>query len=189
MALKRENSLTTLLIVAISGFFLVQKYFYPQLVSYFAIVGSGYVEHSQYYRFLTVALSHASWTHLIFNMLALYQLGNIVEQFFGEIRYTAILLISLLAGSFATYQFLPSNGFGIGASGMIFGLFGALLVVGKQIGLNYSAVYGTLLVNAAIPFIDHNVDWHAHLGGLVGGAIAAFLLKSFNGPQKRLRNI
>jgi membrane associated rhomboid family serine protease len=187
--IKRENSLTTLLIVVISGFFLIQQYFYPQLITRFAIVGSGYVEHSQYYRLLTVALAHASWTHLLFNMLALYQLGNIVEAVFGEVRYIFVLLGSLLAGSFTSLMFLPSSGFAVGASGMIFGLFGALLVVGKQIGLNYNAVYGTLLINAAIPFIDHNVDWHAHLGGLIGGAITAFILKSFNGPQKRLRNI
>lgn len=186
---KRQNSLTTLLIVVISGFFLVQQYLYPDLYVKFAIAGSGYPEHSQYYRLLTVALTHAGWTHLIFNMLALYQLGNIVENVFGELRYIIILLGSLLAGSFTSQFFLPPLGSAVGASGMIFGLFGALLVVGKQIGLNYNAVYGTLIINAAIPFVDHNVDWHAHLGGLIGGAVTTFLVKSFNGPQKRLRNI
>ena len=175
--MKRQNSLTTLLIVVISGLFIVQQYFYASLLPDFALVGSGFVEHKQYYRFLTVALVHAGWMHLLFNMLALYQLGNIVEKVFGEIRYAAILLASLIGGSALSWFLMSPSGVAVGASGAIFGLFGALLVVGKKIGLNYQSVVGTLVINAALPLIDHNIDWHAHAAGFVAGAIAAFIVK------------
>lgn len=174
--MKEKNSLTTLLIVLISGLFIVQQYFYQSLFADFALVGSGYVEHTQYYRLLSVALMHGGWMHLAFNMLALHQLGNVVEHFFGRPRYIFILLASLLSGSLLSYTLMSPLGVAVGASGMIFGLFGSLLVVGKRIGLNYQAVMGTLVINAILPFIDHNIDWHAHVGGFIGGAIATKLV-------------
>ena len=170
--MKEKNSLTTLLIVLISGLFIVQQYFYQSLFADFALVGSGYVEHNQYYRFLSVALMHGGWMHLAFNMLALYQLGEVIERYFGRTRYAFILLASLISGSALSYIYMSPLGVAVGASGMIFGLFGALLVIGKRIGLNYQAVLGTLVINAMLPFIDRQIDWRAHVGGFIGGAIA-----------------
>ena len=187
--MKEKDSLTTILIVLISGLFIVQNYFYRNLLGDFALVGSAYVEHHQYYRWLTVALVHASWTHLLFNMLALYQLGNLVEQAMGKWRYAIILVVSLVAGSALSFFLMPAVGASVGASGMIFGLFGSMLVFGKRIGINYKNLIGTLVLNAALPLLFHNIDWHAHVGGFIGGAVVTFLLISFNRPQQRLRNI
>ena len=187
--MKEKDSLTTILIVLISGLFIVQNYFYRNLLGDFALVGSAYVEHHQYYRWLTVALVHASWTHLLFNMLALYQLGNLVEQAMGKWRYAIILVGSLVAGSALSFFLMPAVGASVGASGMIFGLFGSMLVFGKRIGINYKNLIGTLVLNAALPLLFHNIDWHAHVGGFIGGAVVTFLLISFNRPQQRLRNI
>jgi len=187
--MKEKDSLTTLLIVLISGLFIVQKYFYSTLLVDFALVGSAYPEHHQYYRWLSVALVHASWTHLLFNMLALYQLGNIVEQAMGRWRFAAILVGSLISGSALSFYLMPALGASVGASGMIFGLFGAMLVFGKRAGIDYKNLIGTLVLNAALPILFHNIDWHAHVGGFIGGAIVTFLLISFNRPQQRLRNI
>ena len=71
---------------------------------------------------------------------------------------------------------MPPNGVAVGASGMIFGLFGAMLVIGKRVGLNYNAVLGTIILNLALPFFVSNIDWHAHVGGLIGGALATSLI-------------
>ncbi len=187
--MKEKDSLTTILIVLISGLFIVQKYFYADLMARFALVGSAYVEHHQYYRWLTVALVHASWTHLLFNMLALYQLGNLVEKVMGVWRYAIIVVVSLLTGSALSFFLMPTTGFSVGASGMIFGLFGSMLVFGKRAGIDYKNLIGTLVLNAALPILFHNIDWHAHVGGFIGGAITTFVLISFNRPQQRLRNI
>ncbi len=180
-SLRRQNSLTTLLILAISGCYVVDKYLGVDLFSRFALAGSIYPEHHQYYRFLTVALVHGGLTHILFNMIALYQLGTIIENAMGEMRYIMILFASLMVGSAFSWKFMPPNGVAVGASGMIFGLFGAMLVLGKRIGLNYNAVLGTVLINLALPFFVSNIDWHAHVGGLIGGALATTIIA----PTKR----
>ena len=174
--MKRQNSLTTLLILAISGCYVVDRYLGIDLFTKFALVGRAYTQHNEYYRFVTVALLHAGLTHLLFNMLALYQLGTIIENALGEVRYIMILFASLVAGSAFSWKFMPPQGVAVGASGMIFGLFGALLVLGRRIGLNYNAVIGTVIINLALPFFVSNIDWHAHIGGLVGGALATSLI-------------
>ena len=189
--MKRQNSLTTLLIVVITGSFLIEKFLYPDLFGKFALAGSSYTtEHSQYYRFLTVALLHAGWMHLLFNMLALLQLGTIVENFLGELRYIIVLLASLLAGSFMSWHFMSPQGSSVGASGMIFGLFGSLLVLGKRAGADPKQVLSLVIVNLLFTFFPgSNIDWHAHVGGLLGGVLATLVVRGFNSSQKRLRNI
>lgn len=176
MQMRRQNSLTSLLILVISLVYVANNYLGFNFFEKFALVGSGFPQHSQYYRFLTVALLHAGLMHIVFNMLALYQLGTIVENSLGEMRYVMILFASLVFGSAFSWKFMPANGVAVGASGMIFGLFGALLVISKRIGLNYNAILGTVLLNLALPFIVSNIDWHAHVGGLIGGALATSIL-------------
>ena len=176
MKFNRQNSLTTLLILAISLCYVANAYLGINLFEKFALAGSGWPQHHEYYRFLTVALVHGGLTHILFNMLALYQLGSIIENALGEVRYVMILFASLLAGSAFSWKFMPPNGVAVGASGMIFGLFGAMLVIGKRVGLNYNAVLGTIILNLALPFFVSNIDWHAHVGGLIGGALATSLI-------------
>ena len=99
MKFNRQNSLTTLLILAISLCYVADDYFGFNLKEKFALAGSGWPQHHEYYRFLTVALVHGGLTLILFNMLALYQLGSIIENALGEVRYVMILFASLLAGS------------------------------------------------------------------------------------------
>lgn len=199
----QKRSITTVLIVVISAFYLVAAYFpaitgwnLPLQQQLFLIRsavfpdGSAHgVDHGEYYRLITVALTHGSLTHLLFNMVALFQLGTSVEAFYGRLKYGFILFASLLAGSAASYIFNPPNMPAVGASGMIFGLFGALVVTGKRMGVDYRAVGGVIVINLLITFIVPNIDWHAHIGGMAGGALATYLVIMFNRPQKRLRNI
>ena len=73
---------------------------------------------------------------------------------------------------------------------MIFGLFGAILVTGRKMGVDYRQVLGIVLVNLVITFLPGaNIDWRAHLGGLAGGALITLIISGLNRPKQRLRNI
>jgi membrane associated rhomboid family serine protease len=150
---------------------LVQTNLQFELALYGAAVDQG-----QYYRLLTVALVHGGWLHLIFNMLALLSIGTLIENFYGRNKYILILLMSLLAGSLASYLFNPPDTISVGASGMIFGLFGALAIAGRSLGANFKEVATLIAINIAIPAFIPGIDWKAHLGGLAGGLVAATLL-------------
>jgi membrane associated rhomboid family serine protease len=173
------QGVTKNLILFISACFvlsLVQTNLQFELALYGAAVDQG-----QYYRLLTVALVHGGWLHLIFNMLALLSIGSLIENFYGRNKYILILLVSLLAGSLTSYFFNPPQMIAVGASGMIFGLFGALAVAGRALGANLKEVGSLIAINIAIPLFIPGIDWKAHLGGLIGGLAAATLLKPKRG--------
>ncbi len=136
-------------------------------------VGAG-----EWWRIFTVALVHGSIFHLGFNMYALMVLGNPLEMAFGKARFLLVFAISLAAGSAASLLLNPSNQPSVGASGAIFGLFGALAIAGKRIGADVRSITVVIALNFALSFVLSGIDWHAHIGGLVGGATAGnFLLK------------
>lgn len=189
--MKLKNSLTTTLIVVISGFFIVANYaptvtwgglsLQQNLLLINKAIFSDNQLHGVYagewWRVLTVVLTHANWLHLGSNMLVFFQLGNIVEHFYGRARYGFILLASALVASFSVLWLDPVNQPSVGASGMIFGLFGVMLITGKKMGVDYRQVMGLLVLNIAFSFVP-GVDWHAHAGGLVGGLLAALVLQA-----------
>ena len=175
-----QQTLTKNLIFFISGCF-VLTLVQPNLQGDLALYGIA-VNDGQYYRLLTVALVHGGWVHLICNMLALFSIGTPIENFYGKNKYVFILLTSLITGSLAPYLFNPLNTYAVGASGMIFGLFGALAVTGKRMGANLKEASTLIAVNLAIPFLIPGIDWKAHLGGLIGGSLAALAIK----PKKRV---
>ena len=129
------------------------------------------VENGQWYRLFTVGLVHAGLLHLGFNMFALHALGQPVEQVFGKARFLIIFFASLLAGSVASITFAAPNQVSVGASGAVFGLFGAFAIVGRKMGVDVKNIYVIVGLNFAIGFVMGGVDWHAHLGGLAGGAV------------------
>ena len=169
------QTLTRSLIFFISGCFLLSL-LQPNLQGDLALYGLA-VSDGQYYRLLTVALVHGGWLHLLFNMLALYSLGFTIENYFGKNKYIFILLTSLIFGSLTSYLFNPLTSFAVGSSGMIFGLFGCLLVIGKRMGANLREGLGLIGLNLVIPFVIPGIDWKAHLGGLAGGVLATLLVK------------
>jgi membrane associated rhomboid family serine protease len=171
-----QQTLTKNLIFFISGCF-VLTLVQPNLQGDLALYGLA-VNNGQYYRLITVALVHGGWVHLICNMLALFSIGTPIENFYGKNKYVLILFTSLISGSLASYLFNPLNTSAVGASGMIFGLFGALVVTGKRMGANLKEASTLIAVNLAIPFLIPGIDWKAHLGGLVGGCLATLLIKS-----------
>jgi membrane associated rhomboid family serine protease len=100
-------------------------------------------------------------------MMALHQMGTPLEYVFGRAKFLAIFFFSLLTGSIASALFL--QGYSIGASGAVFGLFGAFIAIGNRIGVEVKSIYAIVAINFAIGFTIGGVDWRAHLGGLIGG--------------------
>jgi membrane associated rhomboid family serine protease len=109
-------------------------------------------------------------------MYALMVLGNPLEAAFGKERFLAIFFISLLGGSLVSNYFAAANQPSVGASGAVFGLFGAMAVVGRKIGADIRSIAVIVGINFVFGFALGGVDWRAHLGGLIGGAIASTLL-------------
>lgn len=178
--MKAQRSATIGLITIICGFFLWQK-IDPFIINNFYLPPLADMQsYGQWYRLLTVALMHDQTSdlpyHLVFNMLALHSLGTQIESFLGKAKFLVIFFISLLAGSITSAYFLPFNGYSIGVSGAVFGLFGAILVMGRRYGIGMQAVLITVGLNLVIGFTIPNIDWRAHIGGLLGGAVAARIL-------------
>lgn len=132
----------------------------------------------QPWRVLTTALVHSTSSplHLAFNMLALFVVGRALEPLIGRGRFVALYLLSALAGSLAVL--LLGNPFGsvIGASGAVFGLFAAYIVIVRRLGGNVTSMIVIVGINLVIGFFIGGVSWQAHVGGLVGGALAALIL-------------
>ena len=135
-----------------------------------------FVENGEYYRLITVALLHGGLWHLAFNLFALHALGTPLENYFGRKKYAIILLVSLLSGSTLSVLFNPAYVYSIGASGMIFGLFGALALIGERAGIEWRSILVIIGLNFAIGFALGGVDWRGHLGGLIGGTLATLVL-------------
>jgi membrane associated rhomboid family serine protease len=145
---------------------------------------------AQPWRFLTSAFAHdsRSFMHIGFNMLALWVVGaQYLEPLLGRLRYGAVYLLGAFGGS-VVYLLMartpepPYTDLGnwavaaVGASGAVFGLFGALLVLNRKLGRSSAGMYATIVINAVIGFVIPGIAWQAHLGGLLTGAAAAGLI-------------
>ena len=171
-----KRTATNALILIICAAYLAQQLI-PDLQLQLLLPGRDYLQYSnEWYRLITVALTHGGLMHLGFNMYSLYILGTPIEQAYGRNKFLIIFTISLLIGSFASVFLNTSNHASVGASGAVFGLFGAFLIVGKTIGANVREIAIIIGLNFALGFILGGVDWRAHLGGLFGGVLAAQLI-------------
>ncbi|MCR1785379.1 rhomboid family intramembrane serine protease [Nocardioides carbamazepini] len=128
------------------------------------------------WQLLTSMFTHVGPLHLGFNMLALWVLGPQLESLFGRGRYLALYLLSGLAGSVAVYWLSGEQTTTVGASGAVFGLMGALVVVGLKVGGNVQSLLMWIGLNVVLTFSLPNVSWQGHFGGLVGGAAIAAVL-------------
>jgi membrane associated rhomboid family serine protease len=127
----------------------------------------------QYYRAFTAMWLHANFLHIFFNMIALLIVGPAVEVLLGKARFLVLYLLAGLGGSVASYLLSQPNAAGIGASGAIMGVLGAYVVLALRRRLPVAPVVGLLVINFLIGF-SGNIDWRAHLGGLITGSVLAF---------------
>lgn len=145
----------------------------PRLVDRFALIPIRVAAWSQYERLLTSAFMHYTIVHILFNMYALYVLGPPLERHLGRVRFTALYLLSALGGSVVVYLFSPVNAATAGASGAIFGLFGATLVAARRMRLDVRSLVVLIGINLVITFTVPGISWQGHVGGLITGALVA----------------
>ncbi len=134
------------------------------------------VASGEVWRLLTAAFVHGGVLHLALNMYAIYLFGPQLELAFGRVRFVVLYVVSALGGSAASYAFSSPLTPSLGASGAVFGLFGAALVVSRKLGRDATFLYVLLALNLAFGFVAANIDWKAHLGGLAAGALTSLAL-------------
>ncbi|SEN60977.1 rhomboid family intramembrane serine protease [Cryobacterium sp. TMT1-3] len=128
------------------------------------------------WRLLTTALVHGSIFHVLLNMYTLWIFGQLLEQLLGRGRYLALYLLSALAGSLGVLFLSSPSTPVVGASGAIFGLMGAFLVIQRRLGGNAKQLLVLVGINLVIGFIPGlQIAWQAHIGGLIGGAVLGLI--------------
>jgi membrane associated rhomboid family serine protease len=152
----------------------------------FAYGGPGFgVAEGEIYRVLTAGFLHSGIIHLGLNMFALYILGTLLEPAVGTRRFLGIYFASVLAGSCGALLLSPDQ-LTVGASGGIFGLMAAAFLIARHRGLDELASQIGLFVvlNLVFTFSVPNISIGGHLGGLVGGGLAALLINGLHGSRR-----
>lgn len=146
----------------------------------FLLVPVAVLQYHQYYRMLTAGFLHVNITHVLVNMISLGALGFFVERTVGPLRMFLIYFISLFASSLCVVLFSAPNVPTLGASGAIFGLFGALFAIGLKLGRPgmelIKANLGILILNLFFTFAFSFISKEAHLGGLIAGFLITLVL-------------
>uniref|UniRef100_UPI003A88B267 rhomboid family intramembrane serine protease n=1 Tax=Leucobacter sp. BZR 635 TaxID=3378705 RepID=UPI003A88B267 len=151
----------------------------------------------QPWRMLTVMFTHSVGflPHILFNMLALYMFGRNLEQMIGKWRFLVLYIFAGIGGSLGvmlwgyadtTGLFTPT----VGASGAIFGVLAATVVAFRSMNVNVSSLLVLLAINFGIGFMPGaNISWQAHLGGMIVGALAMWIIVQTRGPRLKTRQI
>lgn len=152
--------------------------------------GAGGVIPAEPWRMLTAAFLHSqgSFLHIAFNMYALYILGKVLEPVMGRSRFLALYLISAIGGSVGVLLLSdnPLQGV-VGASGAVFGLFGALFIVQRKRGGDIRQIVVLIAINAVLGFVVPGIAWQAHVGGLITGAACAAVIAYAPGGSQQAR--
>jgi membrane associated rhomboid family serine protease len=188
-----DRPVVTYTIVALCVLVYVAELAYSKTVDYGEMIGGAYdptihavigVGVGDWYRLITSAFLHEppgdgiGLAHIIFNMWALIVVGPSLERALGRVRFVAVYVISMLAGSVLFYLLAAPNDPAIGASGAIFGLFGAWFVLAKRLRVDTRQVVILIVLNLAITFVFRStIAWQDHVGGLIAGTAltAAFV--------------
>ena len=152
-----------------------------------------FVRAGQWWRLITCMFLHVDIIHLLCNMYALYVVGPRVEDFFGKKKFLLIYFISGISASLLSVG-LNGNVSSVGASGAIFGLFGALLYFGYTYrgyvgAMVKSEILPVILINLLISFMLPGIDVWGHVGGLIGGLIGAYMLGTIENKKYQMSNI
>jgi membrane associated rhomboid family serine protease len=183
----RDPRLLTKLLIGVNlAVFLVQLAVGDRFTNRFELIGQAYapllsgvqgVAQGQYYRMLTAMFLHGGYAHILFNMLSLWWIGGPLEAALGRARYLTLYFVSGLAGSALTYLVAAPNQASLGASGAIFGLFGATGVLMRRLNYDLRPLVALLVINLIITFSPgFNIAWEAHIGGLVAGVVTGYAM-------------
>ena len=172
---QKNTPVTKFLSILLIAIFLLQELTGTLLVKNFALFAP-LVTSGEWWRLISAGFLHGSIIHLLFNVYILWVIGSQLESIVGNIKFIIIYFVSLLGGSLASYWFSPFGSYSIGASGAIFGLMGAMLVVGRKRNIGISQITTLVAINVVIGFVFSGIDWRAHLGGLAAGAFITWVL-------------
>ncbi len=163
---------TKILVAANVALFILQYVTNDRLTARFVMQGFAVAVDGEWWRLVTSAFLHTGVTHLAFNMLALWFVGSAIEPRLGRWRYLTVYLLSALGGSVLSYAVDSPFQSSVGASGAVFGLFGALFVLMRRLRFDVGGIVGLIAINAVIGFVPGlNINWRAHLGGLIVGTL------------------
>jgi membrane associated rhomboid family serine protease len=180
-----DSGTVTKVIIAVNVLVFLAQQASASFVDHLILVGKAFdsmghqvgVADGEYYRLLTAAFMHDGYLHITFNMLLLYVFGLPLEATLGRVRFLSLYLLCALGGSAASYAFNAPYVGSLGASGAVFGLFGAFFMVNRKFNRDTSGVVMLVAINLAFGFLPGtNIDWHAHIGGLITGALAGAAL-------------
>jgi len=193
------NAMVTWTLVGINVAFYLAEWIYPRIVHDLSMIGDARVSATglvgvadgQWYRLISNAFLHEPGlsgfgpAHIIFNMWALIVVGPALERMLGRLRFLIVYLVSALGGSVLYYLAGPPNVEALGASGAIFGLFGAWFVVARRLGVDNRQIVTLIVLNLVISFAVPGIAWQAHVGGLIAGAAltAAYAYAPRDRPQ------
>ena len=184
---KPKKIVVTYVLIALCTLIYILQILFPSLTTLGAVNGS-LVRSGQVYRLVTGMFMHGSIWHLLCNMYSLYVIGCATENYFGKKKFLLIYFVSGIIGSMFSCIF--NTGWSLGASGAIFGLMGALcyfgyyyrLYMGKAL---YSEIIPVIVLNLALSLIVSNIDFYAHIGGLIGGVFITMGLGIKNKTDKQ----
>jgi len=143
------------------------------------------VSDGAWWQLITSAFTHVAPLHIAFNMFALYVLGPQLELIVGRARFIALYLLSALAASALVYWAAPEYQATVGASGAIFGLMGALLVVALKLRTDVQGILVWIGINFLLTVSVSGISWQGHLGGFVGGlVIGGIIVLAPRGPRR-----
>ena len=173
-------------LVAINVLLYLVEFAWPNIANDWAMLGRASfstihqtvgVAHDQWYRLITSAFLHEPGlsgfgpAHIIFNMWALILVGPALEKLLGRVRFLTVYLVSAVGGSVMFYLIGPTNVEALGASGAIFGLFGAWFVVARRLRLDSRWIVTIIVLNLVLGFTVHGIAWQAHVGGILAGGL------------------
>ena len=184
---KPKKIVVTYVLIALCTLVYILQILFPSLTTLGAVNGS-LVRSGQVYRLVTGMFMHGSIWHLLCNMYSLYVIGCATENYFGKKKFLLIYFVSGIIGSMFSCIF--NTRWSLGASGAIFGLMGALcyfgyyyrLYMGKAL---YSEIIPVIVLNLALSLIVSNIDFYAHIGGLIGGVFITIGLGIKNKTDKQ----
>jgi membrane associated rhomboid family serine protease len=145
----------------------------------------------QYWRLFTAMFLHLGLLHIAFNAYALYLFGQMVETEFGRVRMILIYVVAGFLASVASYGFGDPGAVAVGASGAIFGIFGAFIAYNyrrrhlAQSAANLRWAMTLILLNAVLAIAFRGIDWRAHVGGLVAGVACGVVAEGWGSPAQR----
>ena len=143
------------------------------------------VANGEWYRLITSMFLHFGFLHIAFNMWALLVIGSPLEQMLGRFRYLALYFLSGVGGGLLSMAFGPIDETAAGASGAIFGLFGAFYVITRRRGMETGPILGLIAINLVFSFTFSGIDWRGHVGGLIVGSAVAFAFAAARpGPNR-----